>query len=173
MPNTVSVIATASNAISGTVPVGNAPIGIAMAAAPQLVLQITQPLSPTQPNNFNFGSNNYAVQYPPNTQFSGVNMTVTAVEITQAQFQKRVAGTKFANASCIVYGGGAGNCIDDQVTCSDNAGNPITCPAEPDPTIEVQTSFTTSQAIVNPGYLTTRSARISGKTSLADFPTPR
>jgi hypothetical protein len=149
------VIATASNTISGTVPVGNAPIGVAMAAAPQLTLQITQPLSPTQPNNFNFGSNNYAVQYPPSTQFSGVNMTITAVEITQAQFQKRVAGTQFANASCIVYGGGAGNCIDDQVTCSDNNGNPISCPAEPDPTIDVQTSFTTSQTIINPGYLTT------------------
>jgi YVTN family beta-propeller protein len=153
--NTVSVIATAGNTISGTVPVGNAPIGVAMAAAPQLTLQITQPLSPTQPNNFNFGSNNYAVQYPPNTQFSGVNMTITAVEITQAQFQQRVARTQFANASCIVYGGGAGNCIDDQVTCSDNNGNPITCPAELDPTIEVQTSFTTSQTIINPGYLTT------------------
>ena len=153
--NTVSVIATASNTISGTVQVGNGPIGVAMAAAPQLTLQITQPLSPTQPNNFNFGSNNYAVQYPPNTQFSNVNMTVTAVEITQAQFQQRVARTKFANASCIVYGGGAGNCIDDQVTCSDNNGNPITCPAETQATIAVQTSFTTSQTIINPGYLTT------------------
>ncbi len=153
--NTVSVIATASNTISATVPVGNGPIGVAMAAAPQLTLQITQPLSPTQPNNFNFGSNNYAVQYPPNTQFSNVNMTVTAVEITQAQFQQRVAGTKFANASCIVYAGGAGNCIDDQITCSDNNGNPISCPSESQPTIAVQTSFTTGQAIVNPGYLTT------------------
>jgi len=95
------------------------------------------------------------VQYPPGTQFSNVNMTVTAVEITQAQFQARVAGTRFANASCIVYGGGAGNCIDDQVTCSDNNGNQIPCPSEAQPTIAVQTSFTTSQAIVNPGYLTT------------------
>ncbi|MGO9540968.1 MAG: choice-of-anchor tandem repeat GloVer-containing protein [Terriglobales bacterium] len=153
--NTVSVIATASNTIVGTVQVGNAPIGVAIAAAPQQTLQITQPLSPTQPNTFNFGSNSYAVQYPPGTQFSNVNMTVTAVEITQAQFQKRVAGTQFANASCIVYGGGAGNCIDDQVTCTDDAGNPIPCPAEAQPTIELQTSFTTSQAIINPGYLTT------------------
>jgi YVTN family beta-propeller protein/uncharacterized repeat protein (TIGR03803 family) len=153
--NTVSVIATASNTIAGTVGVGNGPTGVAIASAPQVVLQITQPLSPTQQNNFNFGSNTYAVQYPPGTQFSNVNMTVTAVEITQAQFQQRVAGTKFANASCIVYGGGAGNCIDDQVTCSDGNGNPIACPSEPQPTIAVQTSFTTSQAIVNPGYLTT------------------
>jgi YVTN family beta-propeller protein len=153
--NTVSVIATASNTISGTVPVANAPIGVAIAAAPQQTLQITQPLSPTQANNFNFGSNTYTVQYPPNTQFSNVNMTITAVEITQAQFQQRVAGTKFANASCIVYAGGAGNCIDDQVTCSDNNGNPISCPSEPQATIAVQTNFNTAQAITNPGYLTT------------------
>jgi uncharacterized repeat protein (TIGR03803 family)/YVTN family beta-propeller protein len=153
--NTVSVLATASNTIVGTVAVGNAPTGIAMVSAPQVTLQITQPLSPTQPNTFNFGSNNYAVQYPPGTQFSNVNMTVTAVEITQAQFQQRVAGTQFANASCIVYGGGAGNCIDDQVTCSDNNGNPISCPSEPQATIAVQTTFTTGQAIINPGYLTT------------------
>ncbi len=153
--NTVSVIATASNTITGTVQVGDAPIGVAIASAPQMTLQITQPLSPTQQNNFNFGSNTYTVQYPPGTQFSNVNMTITAVEITQAQFQQRVAGTKFANASCIVYGGGAGNCIDDQVTCSDNNGNPISCPSEPHATIAVQTSFTSGQAITNPGYLTT------------------
>ena len=153
--NTVSVISTASNTVTGTVAVGTAPIGIAMASAPQVILQITQPLSPTQQNNFNFGSNNYAVQYPQGTEFSNVNMTVTSVEITQAQFQRRVAGTQFANASCIVYGGGAGNCIDDQVTCSDSNGNPINCPSEPDPSIAVQTSFTTAQGIVNPGYLTT------------------
>jgi YVTN family beta-propeller protein len=153
--NTVSVIATASNTIVGTVQVGNAPTGVAIASAPQVTLQITQPLSPTQPNPFNFGSNTYTVQYPPGTQFSNVNMTVTAVEITQAQFQQRVAGTKFASASCIVYGGGAGNCIDDQITCSDNNGNPISCPSEPQATIAVQTSFTSGQAITNPGYLTT------------------
>src|SRR5262249_48902924 len=53
------------------------------------------------------------------------------------------------------YGGGAGNCIDDQVTCSDSSGNPITCPSETEASIAVQTTFTTSQTIVNPGYLTT------------------
>jgi len=153
--NTVSVIATDNNTIAGTVPVGSAPTGVAIASAPQQTLQITQPLSPTQPNPFNFGSNTYTVQYPPNTQFSNVNMTITAVEITQAQFQQRVAGTKFANASCIVYAGAAGNCIDDQVTCSDNNGNPISCPSEPQATIAVQTNFSSEQAITNPGYLTT------------------
>ena len=44
--------------------------------------------------------------------------------------------------------------MDDQVTCS-KGGSPITCPSEPSPTIAVQTTFDTSQAIINPGYLTT------------------
>ncbi len=153
--NNVSVIATASNTITATVGVGSDPIGVAIATAPPTELQITMPLSPTQPNVFNFGTNNQAVQYPPGTQFSGVNMTTTAVQITQAQFQQRVAGTQFANAACIVYSGAGGNCLDYQVTCSDNNGNPIACPSESQPTIAVQTSFSTGQAITNPGYLTT------------------
>ena len=152
--NDVSVIATASNTITGTVPVGAVPIGVAIASNAPSTLQITQPLSPTQPNVFNFGTNNFQVQYPPGTSFSNVSMTVTSVQITQAQFQQRVTGTQFANATCIVYGGTGGNCVDDQVTCTQN-GDPITCPSESTPTIAVQTSFSTSQAIVNPGYLTT------------------
>lgn len=149
----VSVIDTASNTITGTVAVGSDPYGVAIASAPQTELQITQPLSPTQPTVFNFGTNNYVVQYPPGTSFSNVLMTVTDVPITQAQFQQRVAGTIFASAACIVYGGTGGNCVDHQVACSDNNGNPITCPIAS--AIDVQTNFTTSQSIVNPGYLTT------------------
>ncbi len=118
------------------------------------VSQITQPLSPTMPNVFNFGTNSFVVQYPPGTSFSNVTMTVTQVEISQAQFHQRVAGTQFAGATCIGYAGAGGNCVDDQVTCSES-GSPITCPSEPTPTIAVQTNFSTSQAIVNPGYLTT------------------
>jgi len=153
--SSVSVITTATNTVTSTVAVGSQPFGVATASAPPNTLQITQPLSPTQPNTFNFGSNNYAVQYPAGTKFSGVNMTVTQVEISQAQFQQRVAGTQFANTSCIVYAGAGGNCIDDEVTCSDNNGNSISCPSETQPTIAVQTSFATSQQILNPGYLTT------------------
>ncbi len=152
--NDVSVIATASNTISSTAAVGSAPIGVAIASLPPSKLQITQPLSPTQPNVFNFGTNNFTVQYPPGTSFSNVDMTVTEVEITPAQFLQRVAGTQFTGATCIVYAGAGGNCVDDQVTCSEN-GNPITCPSEAMPTIAVQTNFNTPQAIINPGYLTT------------------
>jgi YVTN family beta-propeller protein len=149
----VSVIDTANNTISGTVTVGTTPIGIAIASAPLAELQITQPLSPTQPNTFTFPTANYVVQYPPGTQISGVNMTVAEKEITQAEFQQRVVGTNYAGAACIVYGGTGGNCVDHIVTCSDNDGNPITCPTAS--AIGVQTSFNTSQSIVNPGYLTT------------------
>lgn len=81
-------------------------------------------------------------------------MTVNSVQLTQAQFQLRVAGTQFANATCLVYSGAGGNCVDDQVTCS-RGGSPVTCPSEAQPTIAVQTSFTTLQGIINPGYLTT------------------
>jgi len=153
--NNVSVIATASNTITGTVAVGSGPQGVAIASAPPTELQITLPLSPTQPNVFNFGTYNQAVQYPPGTSFSGVNMTTAAVEIAQAQFQQRVAHTQFAKATCIVYASTGGNCVDFQVTCSDNNGNPIACPGEPEPSIAVQTGFSTSQTIINPGYLTT------------------
>jgi YVTN family beta-propeller protein len=153
--NNVSVIATASSTITGTVAVGSAPIGVAIAAAPPTTLQITQPLSPTQPNVFDFGPHDQIVQYPPNTNFSGINMTTVAVQMTQATFQQRVAGTQFASASCIVYAGTGGNCVDYQVTCSDDNGDPISCPSETQPTIAVETQFSTSGQIVNPGYLTT------------------
>jgi YVTN family beta-propeller protein/probable HAF family extracellular repeat protein len=149
------VVTTATNTITQSIPVGTIPNGIAIASVPPSTLIITQPLSPTQPNVFNFGTNNQTVTYPPGTNFTGVNMTTAAVEITQAQFAQRVAGTQFAGATCIVYSGSGGNCVDYQVTCSDTNGNPITCPGETEATITVQTGFSTSQAIINPGYLTT------------------
>jgi YVTN family beta-propeller protein len=152
----ISVISTATNTVTATLPLSGGS-DIAIAGAPTVSQPITQPLSPTQPNVFDFGTNNYQVQYPAGTQFSGVYMTVTQVQITQAQFQQRVAGTQFGNASCIVYGGAGGNCVDDQVTCSSSpSGTPIiTCPSVAQPTINVETDFSTQQAIVNPGYLTT------------------
>jgi YVTN family beta-propeller protein/probable HAF family extracellular repeat protein len=169
--NDVSVIAAASNTITGTATVGSAPIGVAIASLPPTKLQVTQPLSPTLPNVFNFGTNNFTVQYPAGTSFSNVNMTVTQVEITQAQFQQRVAGTQFANATCIVYAGAGGNCVDDQVTCSES-GSPISCPSEPKPTIAVQTTFSTSQAIINPGYLTTPIGENEWKNIFTGFSDP-
>jgi sugar lactone lactonase YvrE len=117
---------------------------------------ITLPLSPTEPNQFQFDNNvhNFTVQYPPGTSFSGVNMTVAAVQAPQATFQQRVVGTPFANALCIVYDGEDGYCEDYQVSCTNTNGNSITCPAESTATIDVKTSYDTHQAIVNPGFLT-------------------
>ena len=82
-------------------------------------------------------------------------MTVVAVEANQQTFRQRVAGTSFANATCIVYSGAGGNCVDYQVTCSTLSGGAISCPSVSTPTISVKTSFDTLQQIINPGFLTT------------------
>jgi YVTN family beta-propeller protein len=152
--NQISIISTATNTVASTIPFTGGS-DIAIAPAPAVNQEITQALSPTAPNTFNFGTNNFVVQYPPGTTFSGVNMTVEELEITQQAFDQRVVGTQFANATCIVYAGAGGNCVDYEVTCSNTAGNPIACPSESTPSIAVQTSFTTLQGIVNPGFLTT------------------
>jgi hypothetical protein len=115
---------------------------------------ITQPLSPTALNVFNFGPHSFKVMYPAGTSFSGIEMTVTAVPLTQSEFSQLVAGTRFAKASCDVYVGEAGNCIDYQVTCSNIEGQPVACPSESTASIAVLTSFNSNQAIVNPGFLT-------------------
>jgi YVTN family beta-propeller protein len=153
--NDVSVVATATNTITGTIAVGSGPNGIATGAAPPTALVIVLPLSPTLPNDFDFGPHDQIVQYPPGTQFNNINMKTVAVQMTQATFRQRVLNTQFANAICIVYDGTGGNCVDYQVTCLDQNDNQIPCPSETQPTIAVQTDFSTSEPIVNPGYLTT------------------
>jgi hypothetical protein len=59
--------------------------------------------------------------------------------------------------------------VDFQVTCSDDNGDPITCPGEPQPSIVVQTDFSTAQAITNPGYLTTPIGQNQWTNILTDF----
>jgi YVTN family beta-propeller protein len=151
----ISIISTASNTVAMNLPVGGSAIHLAMGAAPPTVQSITQPLSPTAPNSFNFGPHNFTVQYPAGTSFSGVNMTVAAVEISQAAFARRVASTTFSAARCLVYTGAGGNCVDYEVTCTNSSGASITCPSETTPTIAVKTSFGTEQLVTNPGFLTT------------------
>ena len=116
---------------------------------------VTQLLSPTALNQFQFDNNvhNYTVQYPAGTSFSGVNMTVTAAQIPQSTYQGRVAGTPFANALCIVYEDENGYCEDYQVSCTDTNGNSIACPTGSTPS--VTTSYSTQQTITDPGFLTT------------------
>jgi YVTN family beta-propeller protein/probable HAF family extracellular repeat protein len=170
--NQISVISTATNTVTATFPFTGGS-DIAIASAQPTSVPLTQPLSPTQPNNFNFGTHSFAVQYPAGSNFSDVNMTIDAVEITQAQFQQRVAGTQFNNATCIVYGGAGGNCVDYEVTCSDNTGHQITCPSEATPTIAVQTTFVTTQSIVNPGFLTTPIGQNAWTNIFTGFDDPR
>jgi YVTN family beta-propeller protein len=153
--NNITVLSTATNQPVATVPVAGTGGGsLVMVSSPPTSQSITQPLSPTAPNQFNFGPHNFTVQYPPGTEFSGVNMTVVAAQATQASIQQRLAGTQFANAACIVYSGAGGNCVDYQVTCSNTGGGQITCPSESSPTITVKSSFDTLQPITNPGFLT-------------------
>lgn len=149
-----SIISTQTDTVVGTIPVTGSSFNIGMASSAPMTQSITQPLSPTQPNQFNFGPHNFTVQYPPGTNFSGVNMTVNAAQTPVAAFQQRVAGTSFANAVCIVYSGAGGNCEDYQVTCTNASGAAITCPSVSTASINVKTSYDTLQSITNPGFLT-------------------
>jgi hypothetical protein len=114
---------------------------------------ITLPLSATSLNVFNFGVHSYKVQYPPGTAFSGVFMTVTAVQLSQSSFHDRVAGTQFSHALCVVYAGESGFCIDYKVACANAAKHPIACPKSDPGDITVESSFNTEQSITNPGFL--------------------
>ena len=129
--------------------------GSAVLQPPPTSESITQPLNPTAPNVFSFDNDvhNFAVQYPPGASFSGVTMTVNAVQTLQTTFQQRVAGTPFATAVCIPYQGENDYCEDYQVTCMDESGNSVACPSESTPSIAVKTSYDTEQAIINPGFL--------------------
>jgi YVTN family beta-propeller protein len=151
----ISVVSTATNTVATSIPVGGGVYNVAIAPGPATSQPITQPLSPTAPNTFNFGPDNFTVQYPPGTNFSGVSMTAVAAQTAQQTFKQRVAGTEFANATCIVYSGAGGNCVDYQVTCSNAAGVSITCPSVATPSISVKTSFDSLQQVINPGFLTT------------------
>jgi YVTN family beta-propeller protein len=154
--DTISVIQTSNNTVSATIPMpGGYVSGVAIASAAPTSQTQSQPLSPTQPTVFNFGTNSQTVQYPAGTNFSNVVMNTVAQQITQAEFHERVSGTKFSNATCIVYEGNGGNCVDYMVTCTNPSGSPITCPSETEPSISVETAFNTSQEITNPCYLTT------------------
>jgi len=116
---------------------------------------ITQPLSPTALNVFNFGNHKFKVQYPAGSRFSGVEMTVTAVDISQEAFSQRVLNTAFAKSLCVVYTGELGNCIDYQVTCTNTARQAIKCPTTTSGYILFWSTYDTGQPIVNPGFLTT------------------
>jgi YVTN family beta-propeller protein len=149
----VSVIQASTNTVIATLPSAEIIARLAIGSSPPTTQTITQPLSPTAPNQFNFGTHNFNVQFPPGTTFSGVNMTVAAAQTTQTSFQQGVAGSTFPNATCIVYSGSGGNCVNYQISCTDTSGNPIPCPSQPTASIAVKTSYDTVQSIINPGFL--------------------
>jgi len=129
------------------------PRGIAMASASPVNQKITQPLSPTGINVFNFGSHSFKVAYPSGTSFSGVKMRVVAEQIPPDEFPQRVATSSFAKAICIPYAGAGDNCVIYQVSCTNTANNSVTCPTTGLPNITVLTSYDTAQPIVHPGFL--------------------
>jgi YVTN family beta-propeller protein len=151
--STVSVIQTSTNSVVATIPMPS-PFGILIPSAAPTTQAMTQPLSPTAPNQFNYGPHSFTVQYPPGTSFSGVNMTVAAAQTPVTSFKQRVSGTHFANATCVVYTGAGGNCVDYQVTCSNSGGGTISCPSLTTASIDVKSSYDTLQPIVNPAFLT-------------------
>ena len=114
---------------------------------------ITLQLSPTALNVFNFGPHSFKVQYPAGTAFSGVFMTVTAVQLNQSAFHARVGGTQFAKALCVAYSGESSFCIDYRVTCANAAKHQIVCPKTDTRNITVESSFDTTQPVINPVFL--------------------
>ncbi len=105
-------------------------------------------------NAFHFGAHNYKVTYPVGfTNPTGIKMVVTATPISQADFGVRVQNTPYASEQCIVYEGTGGNCMVYSVSCTDSAGNPLTCPSESTSNIDIVTSYDTIQTISNPDFL--------------------
>jgi hypothetical protein len=156
---TLSLVAAISQAVGASTPAGGSATPQADAAAQENVTasapggkSITQPLSPTALNVFNFGADSFKVQYPAGSSFSGIDMTVNAVPVSQAAFSKRLSGTQFANGVCVVYTASPGNCIDYQVTCSTAGGQSIQCPSSSSE-ISVWTSYDSTQLVINPGLL--------------------
>ncbi len=127
-----------------------------------------QPLAPPSPTKyqpFNFGSHTYGVQYPQNSNVSGISMTVTATTISQGAFDLLIAGTPFAGSSCQVYDDTGGNCVIYSVSCFFTAtGAPTQCPAaavsncignNASSCINVKTAFDSDSNVIppSPGFL--------------------
>ena len=62
--STLSLIQASTDSVVATIPMPS-PFGIIIPSAPATSQSITQPLSPTAPNVFNFGPHNFTVQYLP------------------------------------------------------------------------------------------------------------
>ncbi len=112
--------------------------------------QVTQVIPPGgTPATYPFGSHDMVVTYPPGfTNPDGILMTVLATPWNRNTFfQQRLLGTQFANESCVVYLGTGGDCIVYSVTCLDPITGSTICPSEPMPTIDIDSSFYTTDPI--------------------------
>jgi Legume lectin domain len=115
-------------------------------------VQVQQVIPPGgTPATYSFGEHEMVVTYPPGfTNPAGILMTVLATPTDRNTFfQQRLLGTQFANESCIVYlGTGGNNCIVYSVTCQDPMTmQNVPCPSEPEPTIDIDSSFDTSDPV--------------------------
>ncbi len=101
------------------------------------------------PTTFPFGGHEMVVTYP--TGFMNPDQTTMTVLATPTNpttfFQQRLLGTQFANEACITYLGTGGNCIVYSVTCHDPVTGSDVCPSEQQPTIDIDSSFYTSDPV--------------------------
>ena len=102
----------------------------------------------TIPTVFPFGGHKMINTYPAGFQNDQhIQMTVNAMLVDQLQFYvNRLQGTDFANETCIPYLQTGGQCVVYQVTCQDQGGHQVDCPAEQgcegDTCITIQSTFT-------------------------------
>ena len=168
----VTVTPLVTGPISGTLFVfdnaADSPQTVGLSANGTQTITVTQPLSPTEPNNFTFPGKtfNYSIQFPPGTDFSGVTASVTAAFSTGTELHERLGGT-FPGAQCIVYDGSGGNCTVFQVKCT-----PSPCPSSGQP-ITLKTAFDSSQPITNPGFLQAETGTNDWHNIFTDFYLPK
>ncbi len=117
---------------------------------PHTPIQVTQVISNGGiPTNFPFGGHEMVVTYPPG--FMNPDQTTMTVLATpwnpSTFFAQRLLGTQFADEACITYLGTGGNCIVYSVTCHDPVTGSDLCPSEQDPTIDIDSSFYTSDPV--------------------------
>jgi len=132
---------------------------LAWTFTPHTAATQTQPLQPpgppgTYPTTFPFGNHTFGVNYEQGS-YSGIDMVVTAIPISPAEFVSLVTGTSLAGSQCQIYDGTGGNCIVYSVSCVDHGTTTVVpCPSTGDlsqPLIDVKSSFENSIPPTSPG----------------------
>lgn len=137
---------------------------------PHTTVQQQQPLNPPgTPTTFNFGTHDYSVTYPSNSQTSGITMGVIASTIAPTTFTNLIGlgPTQYTGSACQVYDDTGGNCIiysvycyetgspSDVVACPTPQNPPSDCASNPSETncIGLTSSYNNSVQPTSPGYL--------------------